>query len=98
MTAPERIWIDAWGGNWSPTSGGTQGIEYIRADLVPAAALAVPEVELLLDAYKGLLVLHRLLDRAGLTAGVKATDAIADRIVAAHPEFPARTTIAEVQE
>ena len=33
MTAPERIWIDAWGGNWSPQAGGTQGIEYIRADL-----------------------------------------------------------------
>lgn len=33
MTAPERIWIDALGGNWSPQAGGTQGIEYIRADL-----------------------------------------------------------------
>jgi hypothetical protein len=28
--APERIWIYAWGGNWSPVSGGTQEIEYIR--------------------------------------------------------------------
>lgn len=42
MTAPERIWIDAWGeriwidawgGNWSTVSGGTQRTEYIRADL-----------------------------------------------------------------
>ena len=34
--APERIWIDAWGGNWSPRSGGTQEIEYIRADRIEA--------------------------------------------------------------
>ena len=33
MTALERIWIDARGGNWSPQAGGTQGIEYVRADL-----------------------------------------------------------------
>lgn len=45
MTAPDRIWIDAWGGNWSPRAGGTQEIEYIRADLIPAA-LAVPDVAL----------------------------------------------------
>ena len=37
MSAPERIWIDAWGGNWSPQSGGTQEHEYVRADLVEAA-------------------------------------------------------------
>lgn len=41
MTAPERIWIDAWGGNWSPVSGGTQGIEYIRADLAQPAQVRV---------------------------------------------------------
>lgn len=34
--APERIWIDAWGGNWSPVSGGTQEIEYVRADRIEA--------------------------------------------------------------
>ncbi len=39
MSGPERIWIDAWGGNWSPRSGGTQEIEYIRADLVDPAAI-----------------------------------------------------------
>ena len=38
--APERIWIDAWGGKWPPASGGTQGIEYVRADLVRAAVVA----------------------------------------------------------
>jgi hypothetical protein len=43
MTAPERIWIDAWGGNWSPVSGGTQGIEYIRADLAQPAQVRVHE-------------------------------------------------------
>lgn len=50
--APERIWIDACGGNWSPKSGGTQGIEYIRADLIPSAALAVPEVKALVVAVE----------------------------------------------
>ena len=30
--APERIWIDAAGGHWSPVAGGTHEIEYIRAD------------------------------------------------------------------
>ena len=37
MSAPERIWIDHHGGNWSPRSGGTQEHEYVRADLVEAA-------------------------------------------------------------
>jgi hypothetical protein len=34
--APERIWINAWGGNWSPVSGGTQEIQYTRTDLIAA--------------------------------------------------------------
>ena len=34
--APEGIWIDAWGGNWSPVSGGTQEIQYTRTDLIAA--------------------------------------------------------------
>lgn len=42
MTAPDRIWIDAWGGNWSPRSGGTQELEYVRRD--PAVLAALPEV------------------------------------------------------
>lgn len=58
MTAPDRIWIDAWGGNWSPRAGGTQEIEYIRADLIPAA-LAVPEVAALVEAAT---VLHRSME------------------------------------
>ena len=37
MTAPERSWIDAWGGTWSPRAGGTQTHEYI---LHTRAALA----------------------------------------------------------
>lgn len=39
MTAPSRIWIDAWGGNWSQLSGGTQNVEYIRADAPELLAL-----------------------------------------------------------
>jgi hypothetical protein len=35
--APDRIWIDEHGGNWSPVSGGTQENEYTRADLHTAA-------------------------------------------------------------
>lgn len=46
--------------------------------------------DLLLDAYQALLVLHRLLDKIGLHAGVKTANDLADRIVAAHPEFPGR--------
>ena len=54
MTAPERIWIDAWGGNWSPQAGGTQGIEYIRADLAavqPAQVRVKPLVWHNFDAW-----------------------------------------------
>ena len=52
--APERIWIDAWGGNWSPVSGGTQEIEYIRADRIEAltAKLAKAEAGLLAIAKR----------------------------------------------
>ena len=89
--APERIWIDAWGGKWSPVAGGTQLHEYIRADKV--RALIDADTLLLLDAYRGLMILHRILDNAGLAAGVKATENIAGRIVAAHPEFPAITAM-----
>jgi len=42
MKAPDRIWIDAWGGNWSPRVGGTQEHEYVRLD--PAVLAALPEV------------------------------------------------------
>lgn len=49
--APERIWIDACGGNWSPVSGGTQGHEYIRADKVDALVEALTECEAEIDQY-----------------------------------------------
>ena len=39
--APERIWIDAFGGNWSPRGDGTQQYEYVRADLYRSLALDV---------------------------------------------------------
>lgn len=39
--APERIWIDAWGGNWSPRSDGTQQYEYVRFDIHRSLALDV---------------------------------------------------------
>ena len=38
--APERIWVDEHGGNWSPVDGGTQRHKYLRADLVPALLAA----------------------------------------------------------
>ena len=43
--APERIWIDAAGGRWSPVSGGTQGVEYVRADALPAVQVTVKPLE-----------------------------------------------------
>ena len=54
---------------------------------------AARDTDLLLDAYKGLLVLHRLFDKIGLQAGAKTTSDLADRIVAAHPEFPGRAAL-----
>jgi hypothetical protein len=38
---PERIWIDPHGGNWSGREGGTQEVEYTRADLTPDPLRAV---------------------------------------------------------
>ena len=55
--------------------------------------LARADIELLFDAYKALLVLHRMLDKQGLTLGVKTAEDLADRIVKAHPEFPPRTAL-----
>jgi hypothetical protein len=52
--APERIWIDAWGGNWSPVSGGTQEIEYVRADRIEAL-IDAPDVTELVGAAKALM-------------------------------------------
>lgn len=56
--APDQIWIDRNGGNWSPCSGGTQDVEYRRADLPPtlSAAMELPEVKALVDAATALLV------------------------------------------
>lgn len=50
--APDQIWIDRNGGNWSPCSGGTQDVEYRRADLPPtlSAAMELPEVKALVEA------------------------------------------------
>lgn len=59
----------------------------------PPAQDAARDVELLLSAYKGLLVLHRIMVKSGLHAGEKTTSELADRIVAAHPEFPARAAL-----
>lgn len=69
-----REWLRAWQKEMAP--------------LEPQPVQPAVDADLLLDAYKGLLVLHRMLDKAGLVAGVRATNNITDRIVAAHPEFP----------
>lgn len=52
--APDQIWIDRNGGNWSPCSGGTQDVEYRRADLPPtlSAAMQLPEVRALVGAAR----------------------------------------------
>lgn len=76
----------------------------------PAALSASPEVatliaearredaKLLLDAYKGVLVLMRMLDKAGLVAGASAADQISKRIVDAHPEFPGMASLRALKE
>ncbi len=59
---------------------------------------AARDAELLLSAYKGLLVLHRIMVKAGLHAGEKTTSELADRIVSAHPEFPALAALRAIAE
>ena len=63
------------------------------AALAAEKAKREADTDLLFDAYKGLLVLFRVLDKAGLTAGADTTNALANAIVAKHPEFPARTAL-----
>lgn len=109
--APKRIWVSAPNEDnevetWTdPDEGGT---EYILA--TPEALAASPEVaaliaearredaKLLLDAYKGVLVLMRMLDKAGLVAGASAADQISKRIVDAHPEFPGMASLRALKE
>lgn len=59
----------------------------VRIYAIPADAPPEPVDTLLFDAYKALLVLHRMLDSVGLTLGIKAAEQIADRIVSANPDF-----------
>ena len=94
---------DVWTGEWALDRKDkwvpAEANKYILA--TPEALAASPEVQalmqpdadLLLDAYRALLVLHRVLDKAGLTRGAETAENIADRIVAAHPEIPARSAI-----
>lgn len=56
------------------------------------------DAKLLLDAYKGVLVLMRVLDKAGLVAGASAADQISKRIVDAHPEFPGMASLRALKE
>ena len=82
--------------------------QYILA--TPEALASSPEVaamiaearredaKLLLDAYKGVLVLMRMLDKAGLVAGASAADQISKRIVDAHPEFPGMASLRALKE
>lgn len=93
---PETIWATA-NYDWftfdcNPRPPATQ---YIRADIADARVNAAVEAEreLMLDAYKGMLVLHRMLDKVGLVKGVDAAASIADRIIKAHPEFVGLTAM-----
>jgi len=56
------------------------------------------DAKLLLDAYKGVLVLMRILNKAGLVAGASAADQISKRIVDAHPEFPGMASLRALKE
>ena len=69
-----------------------------RAEAAETALAAMTEREgvdavLLLAAYRGMLVLHRMCDKSGLAAGAAAAENIADQIVAAHPEMPGRASL-----
>ena len=61
-----------------------------------AEAKVARDSDLILDAYKAILVLHRILDKIGLDAGTRAAHQIADRIVAAHPEVIGRAALREI--
>ena len=75
----------------------TKASHVIRA-LAPADGLAAEnaslkarekvDANLLLAAYKGLLVLHRMLSKSGLSVGAETATYITDQIAAAHPEMP----------
>ena len=82
---------------WSGEQGRAEAAESERdalaAKLAAAEARVGADADLILDAYKAVLVLHRILDKIGLDAGVKTAENIADRIVAAHPEMPARISL-----
>lgn len=70
----------------------------LEAQLAAATAGRVDDVDLLFDAYKGLLVLHGILDRMGLALGSATANRIADKIVLAHPEFPPRAALRAITE
>ena len=55
--APDRIWIAAFGGNWSAVKGGTQDVEYVRADRAETALAAQPspDVAALVEALEALI-------------------------------------------
>lgn len=54
---------------------------------------AQSDADLLFDAYKGLLVLRKMLDVAGLKAGVEAADSLIERMETTHPEMPGRSAL-----
>lgn len=59
---------------------------------------AARDADLLLSAYSAVIVLHRMLRRAGLARGIAVARKIADEIVAAHPEFPGLTALRAITE
>lgn len=59
---------------------------------------AARDADLLLSAYSAVIVLHRMLRRAGLARGIAVAQKIADEIGAAHPEFPGLTALRAITE
>ena len=83
----------AWGSETALMDKAADAITRLSRALASETAKREADTDLLFDAYKGLLVLFRVLDKAGLTAGADTTNALANAIVAKHPEFPARTAL-----
>lgn len=70
------------------------GAETVTSQAIAAIPTrSYDDVDLLFDAYKAILVLHKSLDTYGLTLGAQVARELADRIVKAHPEFPPRTAL-----
>lgn len=91
-----RNGTDPWGANARFIAASRELVPALRAErdaLRAEVDRLRADTDLLVDAYLATLVLQRILDRVGLTIGASTASEIVDKIVAAHPDFPARSSL-----